>query len=723
MRRTRAGLVGLAMVGLLVGGLTNPTAAQGFVEGPDYRFEVFVTNGGPNFRASWDLFGGPEQLPYYIHEHVIAAGYEQAVRNAFNTWQAVPNQRVSFSYQGSTSRLSEIVFANGTFGQPTDGFNVVSFGSLPTGVAGRAGLNGTFAVDGAGNPTGSGVGHFDVTLSTAAQFTVGVAPKRVDVESLMLHEIGHVLGLTHPTSRTQAVMWGNVESNSTKRILDPADVYALQLNYSESAPAARVIHQSTAGVAGAAESGDEFGDALGYGDFNGDGFGDVVVGSPGEAIGTRAQAGAVHVFPGSVSGLNVPASTSFSQSSAGLAGSAEAGDRFGEQLAGGDFNGDGFDDLVVASPGEALGSRTASGVIHVLSGSGSGLRSVGSLVLHQGTPGVPGSAERNDLFGSALAVGDFNGDGRDDLAVGSPGEAVGSLTSAGAVHVFLGSSTGLRASGSVAWSQNSPGIPGTAERNDLFGGALTAGDFNNDGRDDLVIASPGEALGSRTNAGMVAVVSGSFAGLNPFWAKTLHQDTLGVVGSVERNDRFGASLAAGDVNGDGRDDLAVGVPGEALGSRTKAGLVNLFLGGTNGLGPASTVNQDTPNVGGVAEPGDSFGASVHLADVNGDGRADLVVGSPGEAIGSRRRAGMFHVIPGTTAGITGGGSGSSSQQNQLVPGSAETDDRFGSAVLGYDVNGDGRADVVVSSPGEGVGRRSGAGMIHELPAGSAGLPG
>jgi FG-GAP repeat len=97
----------------------------------------------------------------------------------------------------------------------------------------------------------------------------------------------------------------------------------------------------------------------------------------------------------------------------------------------------------------------------------------GSLLVTQDSPGVPGSAELDDVFGYALAVGDFGNNGFVDLAVGVPGEDVGPVMEAGAANVVYGAAGGLSSAG-ASCSQDSPGVPGTAEGDDLFAEALAA---------------------------------------------------------------------------------------------------------------------------------------------------------------------------------------------------------------------------------------------------------
>ena len=331
---------------------------------------------------------------------------------------------------------------------------------------------------------------------------------------------------------------------------------------------------------GGDEAGDRFGSSLTAGDFDGDGYDDLVIGTPDEDLDGKTNAGKVNVLEGSSSGLTATGSQLWEQDH--LNGSNnEAGDRFGSSLTTGDFDGDGYDDLAIGVPDEDLGSIIDSGAVHVMHGSFTGLTTTGNQFWDQKSFPFGGN-ENYDSFGESLAAGDFDGDGYDDLAIGTPDEDINGNNNAGKVNILHGSWSGLTSTGSQLWQQDDlTGSP--TESGDRFGAVLAVGDFDGDGYDDLAVGAPHEDWGSTTDAGVVNVIYGSSSGLTRTGSQLWHQDSFGVTSSVEAYDRFGSSLTVKDFNGDGFADLAIGVPGEDLGSLTNSGAVHVLYGSTTGL--------------------------------------------------------------------------------------------------------------------------------------------
>ena len=231
-----------------------------------------------------------------------------------------------------------------------------------------------------------------------------------------------------------------------------------------------------------------------------------------------------------------------------------------------------------------------------------------------------GSVEAGDRFGAAMATGDFDGDGFQDLAVGAPGEAVGATPHTGAVFVYRGTTNGL-----VAWKTigELDLAPSTAAGGDDFGFALAAGDFDGDGTDDLVIGAPGARNPISTARGGVAwVMYGSQGGPAVHNAFELFQTNL-TTGVTEAGDRFGASFAVGDLDMNGRPDLAVGVLHEHL-DGLQAGYVNTFTSSGHVFTALHGVRPPGPLFG-----SSEFGNSLAIADFDDDGINDLAVGSIG----------------------------------------------------------------------------------------------
>jgi hypothetical protein len=404
-------------------------------------------------------------------------------------------------------------------------------------------------------------------------------------------------------------------------------------------------------------------------DFDDDGLADLAIGIPFEDVGSLADAGAVSVLYGTTGGLSGTGSQLFTQDTPGVPGVAEASDRFGNALAAGDFNRDDVDDLAVGAPLEGVGT-----------GFDAGLSGTGSQLLTQDTPGVPDTAEFEDWFGSALAAGDFNNDGVDDLAVGARRENLSLVEEAGAVNVLYGTAGGLSGTGSQLLTQDSPGVPDDTEDGDTFGAPLAAGDFNNDSVGDLAVGVPFEQHGGGIGAaGAVNVLYGTAGGLSGTGSQLLTQDSPGVGGVAEFGDIFGGTLAASDFDDDGVVDLAVGAPGEDVGSLADAGAVSVLYGTAGGLSGTGSqlLTQDHPGVPGVAEEDDRFGAALAAGDFDNDSAGDLTVGVPEESLGGIGAAGAVSVLYGTSGGLSGTGSQLLTQDHPGVGGSAEPGDRFG----------------------------------------------
>lgn len=423
------------------------------------------------------------------------------------------------------------------------------------------------------------------------------------------------------------------------------------------------------------------------GDFNGDGYRDIAIAAPLAKVSGKANAGYVAVVYGTKTGLNTSKRQIISQATTGISGAPESGDYFGDRLTTGDMDGDGYTDIVVGVHAERIGSTDSYGALTVLWGGATGIKSGTDI-------SSPLPRYRNEL-GWSLAAGDFDGDGHTDLAAGN--------NSTPSLNIFRGpiSRTGKAASlvgvdtvgqstiypdGLIAGEVNGDGrtdlvvmgqeststgdyrtrsvlYTGNATSTLKIGKKLAGGyagviaDVNKDGYGDIVTGNFMEKSATEPNGGLggaVTVTYGAAGGLSTRTPTKFTQDSAGVPSTGKKFDFFGWSLSAGDVNGDGYADIAVGAMQETIGSAKHAGAVTILRGSASGLTGtgAKFYHENTTNVPGTSESYDHFGYAVALTDTDNNGRTELVASAADENTGD----GAAWLFKSTTAGITATGS-------------------------------------------------------------------
>ena len=393
---------------------------------------------------------------------------------------------------------------------------------------------------------------------------------------------------------------------------------------------------------------------------------------------------------------------------------------------------------------------------------------------------IAGAPEQDDRFGAAVSFGDFDGDGKADLAIGAPGEN----SDAGFVHVLYTRGFALDVQEEDAFFQ--AGLAGgeASEAGDEFGATLAAGDFDGDGFDDLAIGAPGEDLPGCPfgcdETGVVHVVPGGAGGLTLASAIVIAIEDLGIAAvNPEDDQRFGAALAVGDINGDLLDDLVVGIPENDVSQLTDQGDVVVLYGSAGGLNEGATATRafspELPcegerqqigfavaagrtdgditerylvgvpfcdlsggnEVGGAADFGegtnpmvetdfgsaglsslDHFGIALAVGDFDGDGFDDAAIAAPNKnhGTGNPSDSGRVYVAFGSGSGLDPADF-QILGEDDFAGQTPAADEPFGTAMVAGDFDGDGRDDLVLGAPGEG----SGTGKVFALWGTAGGL--
>ena len=432
-------------------------------------------------------------------------------------------------------------------------------------------------------------------------------------------------------------------------------------------------------------AGDTTGAAIAFADVNGDGIQDLIIGVPHNT--SSSYTGSVAVIFGKATGLPNPLPlTGLDGTNGFLITSTEVGDWTGASLTVGDFNGDNIPDIVIGAPH----ANSSNGKVYVVFGHLGSWTPTVSLAALNGTTGFAItdniSSGSSELFGTSVAAGDITADGRADLLIGAPG----SSSNKGSVYLVAGTSAAWSASNNISTLMTAQFSGTTGDR---MGTSLAIADVNGDGIPDLIAGSPGDGS---TMPGSVSVIMGKslgwVSGTYHYWGYNGYK-----LYGQNNGDLFGQSLAAGDVDGNSMRDIVIGAPGWS--SNTGAAYIYFGVGGRRFpyMNASQFNGSNGVRISGVTA-GNQTGMGVAVADVNGDGLGDVIIGAPGAAPGGLAGAGTSYVVFGHSGwGATFALSTLNGTNGFLLNGSS-VGDGIGSAFAVGDLNRDFNADIALGAP-------------------------
>ncbi len=474
----------------------------------------------------------------------------------------------------------------------------------------------------------------------------------------------------------------------------------------------------TAEINGGAENdlaladGDNFGVSVAsLGDLDGDGTLNLAVGANQDDAG-GANRGTVHIIPVNADGLI--RNTMKIDGSSANGPRLDANDGFGVSVAPlGDLNGDGVPDMAAGATGDDAGGAN-SGAVHVMFRNRD--HSIGSTVeINNMTANGP-RLDANDGFGVSVApLGDLDGDGVPDMAVGAPGDNGAGGSNRGAVHIMLMNRDGT-VKQTVEINDTTMNGPALAD-GDRFGSSVALlRDLDGDGVPALAVGANGDDAGG-ANSGAVHIMfmnRDSITNVDGLVNRTVEINSTTANGPrLNNDDVFGTSLAyVGDLDGDGVPDLAAGAPWDDAGGVNRGAVHVMLMNRDGSIKRTAGIDSGTEN-GPRLDNEDFFGVSVaSLGDLNGDGVPDMAVGATGDDAGGDTR-GAVHVMLMNTDGTVMLTTETHSNSENGPP--LDDGDRFGFSVAYMgDLDGDGVPDMAAGATGDDAGGKD-RGAVHVIP--------